>query len=318
VAGVVHARHGWAHARAPRALRAGARFARAWRGANTALDAGGAALLRSGPMASFTHRGRRISFEEHGSGPRPVVLTHGLLMDRRMYTHLAPVLAERGNRVITVDMLGHGDSDQPHEMTAYSMPQFGRDVLALLDHLGLAQAVVGGTSLGANVALEVAAAAPARVRALVLEMPVLENALPAAAGAFVPLALALRISQGLMSGVAGLTRRIPRTHFLIDVLIDFVRRDPAASLAVLDGLIFGRVAPPIEERRALSHPTLVVGHPSDPIHPFSDADRIARELPGARLVTASSIFEWRMRPARLDRELAAFLDEVWQAARAVA
>jgi len=269
-------------------------------------------------MPSFTHRGRRIEYHEHGNGPRTVVLTHGLLMDSRMYTRLAPELAAHGNRVITVDMLGHGSSAQPHAMTEYSMPQFGRDVIALLDHLELTQAVVGGTSLGANVALEVAVAAPGRVRALVLEMPVLENALPAAAGAFVPLALALRISQRLMAGVAALTRRIPRTHYLVDVLIDFVRRDPAASLAVLDGLIFGRVAPPIEERNALAHPTLVIGHPSDPIHPFSDADRIARELPNARLVTASSMLEWRLRPTRLDRELVAFLDEVWQARRAVA
>lgn len=269
-------------------------------------------------MPSFTHRGRQIGYSDQGAGDRVIVLTHGLLMDSRMYTRLGPVLAKAGHRVITVDMLGHGASEQPYEMTAYSMPQFGRDVVALLDHLGLAQAVVGGTSLGANVALEVAVAAPARVRALVLEMPVLENALPAAAAAFVPLALALRSMLRVMGGVSALTRRIPRTHYLIDLLIDFVRRDPAASLAVLDGLIFDRVAPPIELRNALLHPTLVIGHPSDPVHPFSDADRIARELPNARLVTARSIFEWRIRPRRLDRELIAFLDEVWQPARAVA
>ena len=266
----------------------------------------------------MTYRGCRISYSEHGSGPRSLVLIHGLLMDSRMYTRLAPTLAARGHRVITADMLGHGASDQPHTMTAYSMPQFGRDVIALLDHLELPQAVIGGTSLGANVALEVAVAEPARVRGLVLEMPVLENALPAAAGAFVPLALALRISQRLMAAVAALTRRVPRTHHLIDTLIDFVRRDPAASQAVLDGLMFGRIAPPLEQRNALTQPTLVIGHPSDPIHPFSDADRIARELPHARLITASSMFEWRIRPDRLDRELLRFLDEVWQVHQAVA
>ena len=263
-------------------------------------------------MPSFTHRGRRISYGDHGSGTRAILLTHGLLMDSRMYTKLAPKLAAQGHRVITADMLGHGSSDKPYAMTEYSMPQFGRDIVALLDHLGLAEAVVGGTSLGANVALETAVIAPHRVRALVLEMPVLENALPAAAGAFVPLALALRSSQRLMGWISSLTRKIPRTHYLIDIAIDFVRRDPAASLAVLDGLIFGRVAPPIEERNALAQPTLVIGHPSDPIHPFSDADRIARELVNARLVTAHSMFEWRVRPERLTRELLGFLDEVWR------
>lgn len=264
------------------------------------------------PVQSFVHRGRRLGFHDHGTGDRVVVMTHGLLMDNRMYGKLAPTLVESGHRVIAVDMLGHGASDQPHDMTAYSMEQFGQDVVALLDHLDLPQAVIGGTSLGANVSLEVAVAAPARVRALVLEMPVLENALPAAAAAFVPLALALRVSQPSMRLLARVARHIPRSHLLADTMLDFVRRDPMASLAVLDGLIFGRIAPPIEARRALRHPTLVIGHPSDPIHPFSDADRIARELPHARLVTAGSIAEWRIRPKRLDAELRGFLDEVWR------
>jgi len=266
---------------------------------------------------SVTVKGRRIAYREYGSGNRVVVLTHGLLMDGRMYTRLAPVIAARGNRVITVDMLGHGDSEQPHDMTSYSMTQYGQDVIGLLDQLDIHQAVIGGTSLGANVALEVAVAAPDRVRGLVVEMPVLENALPAAAAAFVPLALALRISQRTMRALAWVTRKIPRTHYLADMFIDFVRRDPTASLAVLDGLIFGRVAPPIEARRALTHPTLVIGHPSDPIHPFSDADRIARELPNAQLVSARSIYEWRIAPSRLDEALLAFLDDVWSL-RAVA
>ncbi len=270
------------------------------------------------PFASFVHRGRRFGYREYGSGARAIVLTHGLLMDNRMYTKLTATLAEHGHRVIAVDMLGHGTSDQPHDMTAYSMPQFGRDVIALLDHLRIDEAVVGGTSLGANVALEAAVAAPARVRALVLEMPVLEHALPAAAAAFVPLALALRVSLPTMRFLSAITRRIPRTHFLVDTFIDFVRRDPAASLAVLDGLTFGRIAPPIDERRALLQPTLVIGHPDDPIHPFSDADRIGRELANARLVSARSIAEWRMRPAHLDGELLAFLDQVWAGQRAVA
>jgi pimeloyl-ACP methyl ester carboxylesterase len=268
--------------------------------------------------SSFSHGDRRIAYRSHGAGPRVVVLIHGLLMDGRMYQKLAPVVADRGYRVITVDMFGHGDSEQPHDMTHYSMTQFGRDVIALLDHLGVPEAVVGGTSLGANVALEAAVAAPDRVRALVVEMPVLEHGIVAAALAFVPLALALRISRRGMRLVSRLTRRIPRTLFLADLMLDFVRRDPDASVAVLDGLTFGRIAPPMAERRTITQPTLVIGHRRDPIHPFSDADVLARELPSRRLVEASSIAEWRIRPARLDAELLGFLDEVWGQEAAVA
>jgi pimeloyl-ACP methyl ester carboxylesterase len=266
----------------------------------------------------FVHEGRRIAYRSYGSGSRVVILTHGLLMDNRMFTRLAPTLAERGHRVITVDMYGHGDSDQPHDMEAYSMPQYGADVIALLDHLGIEQAVVGGTSLGANVALEAVVLAPGRVRALILEMPVLENALAAAAAAFVPLAFTIRVAKRGMRVVSWLTRRIPRTHWLLDVAIDFARRDPGSSLAILDGLTFGRTAPPVAQRRRITQPTLVIGHPSDPIHPFSDADRTARELCGARIITATSIYEWRFRPDRLNAHLIAFLDEVWAQPMAVA
>ena len=268
------------------------------------------------PLSSterFSHAGRTISYTDHGEGARVLVLTHGLLMDNRMFTHVAAALAARGHRVITVDMLGHGASDQPHDMTVYSMTHFGNDVIALLDHLGVEQAVIGGTSLGANVALEAAVAAPHRVRGLVLEMPVLEHGIAAAAAVFVPLAVAIRLSKNGMRLVSWASRKIPRTHFLVDLLIDFVRRDPEASLAVLDGLTFGRIAPPLEERRRLPHPTLVIGHVSDPIHPFSDAEQTTRELANARLITAQSIYEWRLRPTRLDNELTGFLDEVWSA-----
>ena len=271
------------------------------------------------PSQSFTHRGRRIAFREYGAGPRAIVLTHGLLMDGRMYSRLAPDLAERGYRVITADMLGHGDSDHPHDMTCHSMTQYGRDVVALLDHLELAQAVVGGTSLGASVALEVAVEAPSRVRGLVIEMPVLESGIVAAAAVFVPLALAIRINRPGMKLLSAITRKIPRTTFLLDIALDFVRRDPISSLAVLDGLTFGRIAPHIEERRAIAHPTLLIGHPRDPIHPFSDADLMAKELRNARLVEATSIVEWRLNPERLTKELCSFLDDVYAApVRAVA
>jgi len=271
-------------------------------------------MSRSASLPSpqtFSHNGRRIAYRIIGDGPRTLVFTHGLLMDVRMFTRLAPFLADHGHRVVLVDMLGHGGSDHPHQMTSYSMPQFGADVIALLDHLGIEQAVIGGTSLGANVSLEAAVAAPERIRAMVIEMPVLENGLTAAALLFVPLALALRVSHRGMGLVAKLARVIPRTHFLADMMIDFVRRDPVASLAVLDGITFGRVAPPPRLRAKLLHPTLVIGHGADPIHPFTDADTLTNEMVNARLFEAKSIWEWRVFPSRLDAQLLAFLDEVW-------
>ena len=66
--------------------------------------------------------------------------------------------------MLCLDLLGHGDSDRPPEMGNYSMQIFARQGIALLDHLDISRAVVGGPWLGANASLEVAAAAPDRVR----------------------------------------------------------------------------------------------------------------------------------------------------------
>jgi pimeloyl-ACP methyl ester carboxylesterase len=266
---------------------------------------------------SFRFAGNRIAYESYGEGERTLVLVHGLLMNRHMYDHLAPELASRGFRVVTVDMLGHGASDQPTDMRAYSMGAFADQLAALCDHLELDRPVVGGTSLGANVSLEMATRHPGKARGMFIEMPVLENALVAAGLIFLPILVTLRFGQPLISAVATLTNRVPRSHYLVDILLDWTRRDPSASQAVLEGLLFGHTAPPRHERERIDVPSLVIGHRADPLHPFSDSDMLVEELPNARLVNAESILEWRLRPGRLDDELADFLGEVYFSQTAV-
>lgn len=262
-------------------------------------------------MGHFRYEGHQIEYDDHGEGDRLLVLVHGLLMNRRMFDRLAPDLAERGNRVVCVDLLGHGRSDRPEDLRLYSMPLFARQVVALLDHLKQPSAVVGGTSLGANVALELAARSPDRARALFVEMPVLDNALPAVAAAFAPLLLGLRAGRPVFEVLSRATSLIPRTNYLLDVGLDWVRQRPGPSGAVLEGLLLGETAPHREERRRIEQPTLIVGHPRDPLHPFSDSGMLAEELPSAEIVEASSVLEWRLKPERLTGELARFLDSVW-------
>jgi pimeloyl-ACP methyl ester carboxylesterase len=263
-------------------------------------------------MGEFHYEGHRIEYDAYGEGDRVVILVHGLLMNRGLYQHLGPALAKRGNRAICVDLLGHGASDRPEDLRLYSMPLFARQVVALIDHLDLDSAVVGGTSLGANVALELATRDPERAKALFVEMPVLDNALSAVAGIFTPVMLGLRFGRPGFKVLSRLTSAIPRTNYLADIGFDWVRQRPGPSLAVLEGLLLGETAPHRAQRRQIEHPTLVVGHARDPLHPFSDSGMLAEELPDARLVEANSIFEWRLSPRRLNDELASFLDEVWR------
>jgi pimeloyl-ACP methyl ester carboxylesterase len=260
----------------------------------------------------FTHDGQRLVYDDYGSGRDVVVLLPGLLLSRKMQDPLARALAERGNRVISLDLLGHGESDRPQDMWRYSMPLFGEQVIGLLDHLDVRRAVVGGTSLGANVTLEAAILAPARMQGLMIEMPVLDNALLACALAFTPLLVGLTFGAPVSRLVGRVARRLPRgLHNMVDVGLDWVSQDPGPSAAVLQGLFFGRTAPPRSERRTIKSHALVIGHPRDPVHPFSDSDMLMRELPGARLVEASSILELRLTPERLTGEIAGFVDECW-------
>jgi pimeloyl-ACP methyl ester carboxylesterase len=263
------------------------------------------------PDGSFRYRGHRIAYDVHGEGDRALVLIHGLLMNRRMYDDLAPEMASRGNRVITLDLLGHGDSDKPDDMRIYSMSSFASQAAALVEHLGLRAPVVGGTSLGANVTLELAVHHPERAGGLFIEMPVLEDALLGAALIFTPILLGLRFGKPLLTAVSQALQRVPRTNYLLDILLDWLRRDPDSSRAVLEGVLYAGAAPPPEERERIEHPALVIGHPNDPLHPFSDAGMLVEEMRDARLVDANSIFEWRLSPGRLNDELARFLDHVF-------
>jgi pimeloyl-ACP methyl ester carboxylesterase len=265
-------------------------------------------------VGTFRHGGQRLAYTTYGEGPRLTVLLHGLLFSQRMHAELAQALAARGNRVVTLDLLGHGRSDRPTDMWRYSMTEFGREVVALLDHLGADEAVVMGTSLGANATLEVASLAPERLRGMVIEMPVLDNALLASAIAFTPLMLGLTFGRPVARLVASAARAVPSrgVPWQVDILLDWVRQDPEPSAAVIQGLFFGRVAPHRSERRTFEAPALVIGHRHDAIHPFSDAGMLADELPNARLLQADSIVELRIAPERLTGEIATFLDECWR------
>src|SRR5713101_5443917 len=131
-------------------------------------------------MPFFEYEGHQLAYSSFGEGNRTLVLTHGQLLNQRMHEPMAHELARMGHRVITIDLLGHGRSDRPPDMWRYSMSEFAHQVVALLDHLDIDEAVIGGTSLGANVTLEFAVLAPERARGLLIEMPVMDNGIFAA------------------------------------------------------------------------------------------------------------------------------------------
>ncbi|GAW49921.1 MULTISPECIES: alpha/beta fold hydrolase [unclassified Nocardioides] len=259
----------------------------------------------------------RLEYTEYGSGDAWVVLLPGQLMPRRMQQPLARVLAAEGFHVVTLDPLGHGRSDRPADPHAYSVTAFAEQVVALLDHVGAAQAVVGGSSLGANIALETAAIATDRVRGLLLEAPILDNGVESGIVAFGPLLLAARFLPVTVTALRRATRPIPRgiVPFWAGVALDTCDQRADAMAALLHGLFFGRAAPSSRERRRISVPALVVGHPLDPVHPLADAAMLAAEIPRATLLRSRSALEWRLRPERLDRAAVELATTCWKTPR---
>ena len=100
------------------------------------------------------------------AGGDPVVLLHGFPQTSWSWRGVWPVLADAGFRVVAPDLRGYSPDARPEGVESYRMPLLVADVLAVLDHVGAAQAHVVGHDWGAGLAWQVAARHPDRVRTL--------------------------------------------------------------------------------------------------------------------------------------------------------
>ena len=261
-------------------------------------------------QGTFKHEGYTLAYEIHGPNDgKPVVLLHGILLDASVNRDVALPLADAGFRVILLDLLGHGRSDRA-EAAELRVDFFGEQVVGVLNHLQIDEAVVGGLSLGAIVALQVAVTAPKRVKALVLEMPVMEESTPFAAVLLSPLIFATGYFAWLYRPFAKLLERMPRPRKgVFESALNAAAQDPEAIRSILHGVLVGPVVPPRRLRRKVEAPALVIGHAGDWLHNLEDSRALAEELPNGRLLTAKSILELRLKPDRLMPEILAFLRE---------
>src|SRR5215831_7028234 len=115
-------------------------------------------------MPSALINGVSISYTDSGGDGAPVVFSHGYLMDSSMFDPQVAALAPE-YRVITWDERGFGGTRATAPFTYWDS---ANDVLGLLDHLGIDQAVLAGMSQGGFLSMRAALLAPERVRALVL------------------------------------------------------------------------------------------------------------------------------------------------------
>jgi pimeloyl-ACP methyl ester carboxylesterase len=113
---------------------------------------------------SISFKNAKISFSDVGKGT-VVVLIHGFLENSSMWNHLIPELSKR-NRIITVDLLGHGNSDCLGYV--HPMELFAETIEAVLKHLKIRTYILVGHSLGGYVSLALAKINPSKVKGLCL------------------------------------------------------------------------------------------------------------------------------------------------------
>jgi pimeloyl-ACP methyl ester carboxylesterase len=257
--------------------------------------------------------GVTLAGETVGEGP-DVVLLHGLTATRRYVVMGSKALPRAGYRVTTFDARGHGESSPAGSRGAYEYADMVADLEALLDHLGIDRAALGGASMGAHTTMAFALAFPQRVSALV-------QITPAYDGQPRDLDEWDRLADGLASGgVDGfleawefqgdpkwrdtaetVARQRLERHRHLDAVADALHVVPR-SIA-FEGL---------EELEAVTTPTLVVASrdEADPGHPYAIGAQYAERLQRGRLITedeGSSPLAWQ--GSRLSKAIAEFLGE---------
>lgn len=220
----------------------------------------------------------------------PVVFQHGLGADAGQP---ADVMPERPRvRAVTLECRGHGRSAPA---ASPSIAGFARDVRALIGYLGLDRPVVGGISMGAAVALRLAAETPDAFRALVIARPAWEiETAPANMRIFAEAARALgehgpvagRERFAASAAARGLGEASPDN--LASVLGQFDHPDPAGRAALLAAVASDGPGVDAAAVAALDLPTLVIGNADDAIHPLPMARALAERIRGARFVEIPS------------------------------
>jgi len=229
--------------------------------------------------------GADLYFEIDGTGPA-VVLVHGFSLDGRMWEEQIPALRDIAT-VIRYDARGFGRSSTP-ELGVDYVPS--TDLVAILDHLGIENAVLVGQSMGGFVALHTAVAAPSRVRGLVL-LDALLDGIEWDADSDIAMENASRamVNDGVAAG-----KRVWLGH---PIFAPARRSDGLAARLEVETELWTGFQWTHKDPRAPVHPspfasleqiaaptTVVIGELDVPCFHVM-AEEMARRIPGARLIT---------------------------------
>lgn len=240
-----------------------------------------------------THDGCCLAYVDEGQG-FPVLWQHGLGADRNQPAEVFPSM--NGIRRITLECRGHGAS-RLGDVQAITIAQFVRDAIALLDDLGVERAAVGGISLGAAIALRLAARYPERAAGLILARPAwVDEQAPKALRIYQDVA-ALLAEYGPDEGVKRLDES-PRLREVEAVSPDnaasmrgFFKRDLTSTVALLSRIPAQGPGVARAEMGSLDLPALVIANGQDFVHSVEIAQTLNGLIPGSqfRLITSKTV-----------------------------
>jgi pimeloyl-ACP methyl ester carboxylesterase len=225
-------------------------------------------------MAVAQLNGITIDYQVTGQG-RAVLMSHGYSATRHMWDGQHAKLGDR-YRMISWDMRGHGASDSPSDPARYSHALTVADMKALLDHLGIRRAVIGGLSLGGTMSLEFYVAHPDMVEALILcdTGPGYRNAEARAKWNERAMARATELEARGLEALGGRSRemREAMSH----------HRSAQGLAHAARGMLAQQDSRVIDSLGSITVPTLVIVGDKD--EPFvAPCEYMAKKIPGARL-----------------------------------
>ena len=131
----------------------------------TAADAVSSTTVSA--AAFFDSEGVKIHYIDEGKGSA-VILLHGFTSSLRSWRRMGTIsLLAQSRRVVALDARGHGESDKPHDEAAYGL-EMARDVIRLMDHLGIERAHLIDYSMGSMISMKLITQWPERFRSAIL------------------------------------------------------------------------------------------------------------------------------------------------------
>ena len=248
-------------------------------------------------LDGLSYRKLRIAFTDLGEGD-PVILLHGIPTWSYLYNDVIPLLAG-SRRVIAPDFLGHGYSDK-RDVFDRSLRAQTDMILCFMDHLELERASFVGHDTGGGVSLIMAIEHPDRVDRLVLTNVVAYDSWPIddmiALGnpnwrAKTPREVADFLASGLPDGIYNKDRLTEA--FKTGIVAPY--SDEEGKISIIrnaSALNTNHTTMLVERHGEIRAPTLCLWGVHDPWQTIGDGERLAREIPDARLVRVENASHW--------------------------